>query len=67
MEKYFIAIGGVIVFYATMFYFTNKLLTRLRKKSMERVANKMVESGEITREQADAIIWIINYSSKKKK
>ena len=66
MKELIIFAVSMVVGYGIIFYFIDKLLTRIRKKSMERVANEMVKSGEITREEADAVIFIINYASKKK-
>lgn len=65
MEKVLILIGFVAL-YGVSFYFANKLMKYIRKTETKKVADEMVETGEITREQADAIIWLLNYKPRKK-
>jgi hypothetical protein len=57
----------ILTVYGGTIYFLLKGLRKSRLRNMEKVANEMVESGEITRSEADAIIWLVNYSLRKKK
>lgn len=59
MDKVLI-ISGVLILYGVGIYFIFKWMRNRRQKDMIRVTNEMVESGELTREQGDAIIWLIN-------
>lgn len=59
METVLIIIG-LLVIYGVGIYFISKWMRYRRHKDMIRVTNEMVESGEITREDGDAIIWLIN-------
>lgn len=65
MENVLIVIV-VLAIYALVIYFTLKWFKIQRRKDMIRVVNEMVDDGDLTREQGDAIIWGINYASRKK-
>jgi hypothetical protein len=57
----------ILTVYGGSIYFLLRWTRKSRLRNMKKVADEMVESGEITRSEADAIIWLVNYSSKKKK
>jgi len=57
----------ILIVYGGAIYFLLRWTRRSRLRNMEKVANEMVESGEITRSEADAVIWLVNYQLRKKK
>ncbi len=65
MEKILIIIGALVA-YGLFIFFLFKWMKSQRIKDMIRIANEMVETGDITRKEGDAIIWLINKASGKK-